>query len=70
MKPSSVVLIVSVLSLCGVLLSATVRGEESGLNILQAVLIEPDQKNAEYIDGRDAADPGGEECESFRRPPA
>ena len=44
MKPSNIFLIASVLSLCGVLLSATVRGGESGLNIYQAVLIEPEQK--------------------------
>jgi len=44
MKSSNVLLIVSILSLCGVLFGATVRGEESGLNIFQAVLIEPEQK--------------------------
>lgn len=44
MKLSKGLLIVSILSLCGVLFSATVRGEQSGLNIFQAVLLEPEQK--------------------------
>jgi rhodanese-related sulfurtransferase len=44
MKLTKDLLIVSILSLCGVLFGATARGEESGLDIFQAVLIEPEQK--------------------------
>jgi rhodanese-related sulfurtransferase len=44
MKLSKDLLIVSILSLCGVLFGATVRGEQLGLNIFKAVLIESGQK--------------------------